>query len=82
MAQTLNNLPAMQETRAQSWVRKISWRRAWPPTPVLLPGEFHGRRGLAGYSPWDHKSQTGVRNFHFHKGKESEKEWVYTLLYT
>ena len=25
------------------------------PTPVLLPGESHGQRGLAGYSPWGHK---------------------------
>ena len=22
------------------------------PTPVLLPGEFHGQRSLARYSPW------------------------------
>ena len=22
------------------------------PTPVLLPGESHGRRSLVGYSPW------------------------------
>ena len=25
------------------------------PTPVFLPGEFHGQRSLAGYSPWDHR---------------------------
>ena len=25
------------------------------PTPVFLPGEFHGQRSLAGYSPWDFK---------------------------
>ena len=25
------------------------------PTPVFLPGEFLGQRGLTGYSPWDHK---------------------------
>ena len=25
------------------WVRKIPWRRGWQPTPVLLPGEFHGQ---------------------------------------
>ena len=37
------------------WVRKIPWRREWLPTPVLLPGEFHGQRSLAGYSPWSHK---------------------------
>ena len=33
------------------WVGKIPWRRAWQPTPVLLPGESHGQRSLAGYSP-------------------------------
>ena len=38
-----------------SWVRKVPWRRAWPPTPVLLPGESHGQRSLVGYSPWGHK---------------------------
>ena len=37
------------------WVRKIPWRRAWQPTPVFLPGESHGQRGLEGYSPWGHK---------------------------
>ena len=25
------------------------------PTPVFLPGEVHGQRTLAGYSPWGHK---------------------------
>ena len=34
------------------WVRKIRWRRARRPTPVLLPGESHGQRSLVGYSPW------------------------------
>ena len=29
------------------WVGQISWRRAWQPIPVFLPGEFHGL-----YSPW------------------------------
>ena len=33
------------------WVRKIPWRRAWQPTPVFLPGEFHAQRSLLGYSP-------------------------------
>ena len=32
------------------WVGKIPWRRACPPTPVFLPGEFHEQRSLAGYS--------------------------------
>ena len=36
------------------WVRKVSWRRARQPTPVLLPGESHGQRSLASYSPQGH----------------------------
>ena len=32
------------------WVGKVPWRRSWPPTPVFLPGESHGQRGLAGYT--------------------------------
>ena len=32
------------------WMWKIPWRRAWQPTPVFLPGESHGHRGLVGYS--------------------------------
>ena len=27
----------------------------WQPTTVLLLGEFHRQRSLAGYSPWGHK---------------------------
>ena len=33
-----------------AWVRKITWRRKWQPTPVFLPGEFHGQRSLEGYT--------------------------------
>jgi len=29
------------------WVRKRAWRRGGQPTPVFLPGEFHGQRVLA-----------------------------------
>jgi len=31
------------------WVIKVPWRREWQPTPVVLPGEFHGKRSLVGY---------------------------------
>ena len=37
-----------------SWVGKIPWKRKWQPTPIFLPGELHGQRSLAGYSPWGH----------------------------
>ena len=38
--------------RFHLWFGKIPWRRAGQPTPVFLPGESHGQRSLAGYSPW------------------------------
>ena len=41
--------------RFDPWVRKIPWRRTWQLTPVFLPGESHGQKSLAGYSPWDRK---------------------------
>ena len=31
------------------------WRREELSTPVLWPGEYHGQRSLAGYSPWSQK---------------------------
>ena len=37
------------------WVGKFLWRREGQSTLVFLPGEFHGQRSLAGYSPWGHK---------------------------
>ena len=43
----------------------MHWRRKWQPTPVFLPGESHGRRSLAGYSPWGLKSQTRLSDFQF-----------------
>ena len=53
VAQTVKNLPAVQET----WVQSLGWEdpldEEWQPTPVFLPGKFHGQRGLAGCSPWE-----------------------------
>ena len=33
--------------RFTPWVGKVPWRRKWQPSPVFLPGEFHGQRNLA-----------------------------------
>ena len=52
---------AMSRARFNCRVRKISWRREWLPTPVLLPGEFHGQRRLAGYCPWSHKESDTIK---------------------
>ena len=42
------------------------WRRQWHPTPVLLPGESHGWRGLVGCSPWGREESDMTERFHFH----------------
>ena len=53
VAQQVENPPANAgDVGLMPGVGKIPWRRAWPPTPVFLPGESHGQRSLAGYSPW------------------------------
>ena len=41
--------------RFDPWVGKILWRREWQPISIFLPGESHGQRSLAGYSPWCRK---------------------------
>ena len=41
--------------RFDPWVRKISRSRKWQPTPVFLPGKFHGQKGLVSYSARGHK---------------------------
>ena len=57
VAQPVKNLPAMKcgRPRFNPWVGKIPWRREQLLTPVFFPGEFHGQRSLAGYSPWGHR---------------------------
>ena len=49
VAQTVKNLPAMQETQVQSLEDPLPGRE-WLTTPVFLPGEFHGQRSLVGYT--------------------------------
>ena len=39
MAQTVKNLPAMQETWVWSLGQEDPWRRAWQPIPIFLPGK-------------------------------------------
>ena len=41
-------------------------RRQWHPTPALLPGESHGRRGLVGCSPWGRWESDTTEQLHFH----------------
>ena len=45
----------MLETQVQALGRKDPLEKGMLPTPVVLSGEFHGQRTLAGYGPWSRK---------------------------
>ena len=64
-AQTAKHPPAMQETRVQSLGREDPLEKEMEPTPVLLPGKFHGWRCLVGNSPWGHKELDTTERLHF-----------------
>ena len=55
VAQTVRNLPAWRETWVGSLGREDPLEKERHPIPVFLPGESHGQRSLAGYSPWGRK---------------------------
>ena len=63
--------------RFNCWVGKIPWKRKWQPTQVFLPGESYRQRSLAGYSPWDHNSQTWLSDL-----PATNTFWEVGLLYT
>ena len=54
---------------SQNWKRSIlipiPRRRQWHLTPVLLPGNSHGRRSLVGCSPWGREESTELSDFTF-----------------
>ena len=47
------------------WFKPL--RRKGQPTPLFLPGKFHGQRSLAGFSPWGRK-------------ESAMTEWLSTLI--
>ena len=60
VAQHVKDLPAVQETQ-ETWVQPLGQedllRRAWQPTLVFLPGESHGQKSMASYTPWHHRDR-------------------------
>ena len=60
------------------WVRTLPWRRAWQPTPAFWPGESHGQKSLAGYSPWGCREldTTERLSLHFtYPGRRGRQIW-------
>ena len=84
----VQNACQCRRIRFNPWVGKIVWSRKWQPTPVFLPGKFHGQRSLAGYSPRGckrvgHNLATKQQNpqdisycySHFLKEKQAHRWW-------
>ena len=65
MARRVKSLPATQETQTSCLGQEDPLEKDWLPTPVFLPGEFHGHRSLAGYSSWVAKSHKQLSDHHF-----------------
>ena len=43
-------------------VGTIAWSRIWQQIPAFWPGEFHGQRSLAGYSPSGHEESDATEH--------------------
>ena len=53
--------------------------RKWHPTPIFLPGKFHGQRSLAGYSPWGCKESHTTERTRAHTLTSEKNELLWTL---
>ena len=55
VAQTVDNLPGMQETQVGSLGQEDPLEKEMATTTIFLPGKSHGQRSLVSYSPWGRK---------------------------
>ena len=53
------------ELKIFEWIYSFQQRRQWHPTPVLLPGKFHGWKSLVGCSPWGRQELDTTERLHF-----------------
>ena len=65
MAQRIKHLPAMRETRVQSLGWEDPLEKEMATHSRILPGESHGQRSLAGYSPRGRKESDTTERVHF-----------------
>ena len=67
VAQFIKNPPAMQETLVWflGWEDFLEEGRATH-SRVFWPGEFHGQKSLAGYSPWGHRESDTTEQVSVH----------------
>ena len=87
VAQMVKTLLQCNRPRYNPGVGKISWRREWLPTPIFLPGEFHGQRSLVGHSLWGHRDSNTTEQLITHAHTEaselllSGKGWELSMIF-
>ena len=82
------SMQEMQETRVGFGLGLALGRfphsRKWQPTPLFVPGKFHGQRILAVYSPWGHKGSDTIERLitlHICRKKKFKKRSTLSELY-
>ena len=65
VAQTVKNLPAMQDTWVQSLGGEDPLKRGMATHSSMLAWRIHGQRSLAGYSPWGCKESDTTERLQF-----------------
>src|SRR5574341_1294928 len=56
----------------------MHWRRTWQPTPVFLPGEPQGLRGLVGCRPWGHTDSDTTETTS--QQQQQQQQHVYNMM--
>ena len=73
----------MQETQ-ETWVQSLGQEdpleEEMEPTPVFLPGKFHGWRSLEDYSPWGHKESDMTEHTHTLSGGDGIPAELFKIL--
>ena len=70
------NAGDIRNTGLIPWVRKIPWRRAWQPTPIFWPGEFH-RQEPGGLHSVESQSWTWLKRLSMRAYIQTFKLWTF-----
>ena len=70
MAHTVKRLPAKQETWVRSLGRENRLEKEMAIHSSTVPGKFHGRRSLIGYSPCGHIESDTTERLHLFTPKD------------
>ena len=65
MAQSVQNLPAMQETQLLSVSQEVPLEKKMGTHSSILAGKSHGQRSLVGYSPCGHKESDSTERLNY-----------------